>query len=309
LEDNIISTTNVVKSFGNNLALDGLSLQVPKAIVGFIGKNGSGKTTTIGILLGLLKPSKGKATFFGLDCWKESIKIRRRVGVMHEVNIHPRNFTGERFLEYIAHIYGCTQVKRQVKEMLEVVELSEAGDKPIKTYSAGMTRRLGLAQALIGDPEFVILDEPTANIDPLGRIRLLEKIKEIHKEQGTGFLISTHILSDLERVCNWLSIIDSGKIIDQGELKNLTKKHSAQTYQIEVSNPNALVKKLQELKIIEHVWIEKGKVHCKTKNTGLLQEKIPQIIASLKLRLRSFQPMNGTIEEIYKNTMGLNNDQ
>ena len=193
----IIKTTNLTKYFGKAIALNELNLCVPKGISGFIGKNGAGKTTTISILLGLLKPNLGEAIVFDMDCWRESYEIRRKLGVMHEVNAYPGNFSGKRFLEYVASIYGVSQIGQRVKESLEDVGLAEVKDKPIKTYSAGMFKRLGLAQALIGYPELVILDEPTANIDPSGRIELLEKIKEMHVEYGTSFLISTHILSDL----------------------------------------------------------------------------------------------------------------
>jgi ABC-2 type transport system ATP-binding protein len=300
----IISTSGLVKSFGNNIALNELELQVPKGISGFIGKNGAGKTTTISILLGLLKPNRGKATVFGMDCWHESFEIRRRVGVLHETNAFPGGFTGKRFLEHVARIYGTPQTEARVKESLKEVGLSGAEDKRIKTYSAGMTRRLGLAQALIGDPEFVILDEPTANIDPLGRTALLDRIKKLHTERGTSFLISTHILSELEKVCGWLSIIDSGKIVDQGPVKELAKKHSADIYKIEVSDPGLLLENVQQLKIVEKAWIDDGKVYCKVSHANEFYEELPKIAARLRLQLKGFQHTRGTIEEIYREIAG-----
>ncbi len=142
---------------------------------------------------------------------------------MHEVNAYPGGFSAKRLLEHVARIYGVTQPNQRISQLLTDVGLADAKDKPIKSYSAGMTRRLGLAQALLSDPEFAILDEPTANIDPLGRIALLNKIKEMNKDHGTSFLISTHILSDLERVCNWLSIVDAGHVVDQGAVADLPK--------------------------------------------------------------------------------------
>lgn len=286
------------------MALNELELQVPKGISGFIGKNGAGKPTTIGILLGLLKPNRGEATVFGMDCWRESFEVRRRVGVLHENNAFPGGFTGKRFLEHVARIYGIPQVEKRVKESLKEVGLSGAEDKRIKTYSAGMTRRLGVAQALIGDPEFVILDEPTANIDPLGRAALLDRIKELHRERGTSFLISTHILSDLEKVCEWLSVIDAGKIIDQGYVKDLAKKYSANIYRIEVSNPGLLLENVQQLKTVEKAWIDDGKVYCRVSHTNEFYEELPKIAARLGLRLKGFQHTRGTIEEIYKEIAG-----
>lgn len=300
----IVKTASVVKSFGSNFALNGLDLKVPKGIAGFIGRNGAGKTTAIGVLLGLLKPNGGEATVFGLDCWRDSYEIRRRLGVMHEVNAYPGSFTGTHFLTHVARIYGVGQVEQRVKDALRDVGLADVGEKKIKAYSAGMFRRLGLAQALIGDPELAVLDEPTANIDPLGRITLLDRIKELHKERGTSFLISTHILSDLEKVCNWLSIIDAGKIVDQGNIKELAEKYSANIYKIEVSTPGLFADKIQEIGGVEKVWIEDGKVYCKVKDSDAFYEEIPKVAAKSKLRLKSFQQILGTLEEIYKETAG-----
>jgi ABC-2 type transport system ATP-binding protein len=304
LSEFIVNTVGLVKCFGSNFALDGLDLKVPKGIAGFVGRNGAGKTTTIGVLLGLLKPNGGEAAVFGLDCWRDSYEIRRRLGVMHEVNAYPGSFTGTHFLKHVARIYGVTQVEQRVKDALRDVGLADAGEKKIRAYSAGMFRRLGLAQALISDPEFAILDEPTANIDPLGRITLLDRIKELHKERGTSFLISTHILSDLEKVCSWLSIIDAGKIVDQGNIQDLAEKYSANIYKIEVSNPGLFADEVQGMGGIEKVWIEDGKVYCKVKDPDAFYETIPKVVAKSKLRLKSFQQILGTLEEIYKKTAG-----
>ncbi|HDQ06076.1 MAG TPA: ABC transporter ATP-binding protein [Candidatus Bathyarchaeota archaeon] len=302
MRTSIIKTTGLVKSFGSNVALNGLDLKVPKGIAGFIGRNGAGKTTTIGVLLGLLKPNRGKATVFGMDCWRDSYEIKRRSGVMHEVNAYPGNFTGKRFLQHVARIYGVVQIEQRVKDALIDVGLADARDKKIKTYSAGMFRRLGLAQALIGDPELAILDEPTANIDPLGRITLLDKIKELHKERGTSFLISTHILSDLEKVCNWLSIIDTGKIVDQGNIKDLSEKYSANIYKIEVSNPELFAEKVEQLAVVENVWVEDGKIYCKVNDADAFYGDVPKLATDLKLQLKGFQHLLGTLEEIYTKT-------
>lgn len=300
----IINTDNLTKAFGKNTVLNELNLKVPRGISGFVGKNGAGKTTTIGVLLGLLKPNRGKATVFGLDCWYDSYKIRNKLGVMHETNAYPGSFTSKRFLEHVAQIYGIAQADERIKALLKDVRLWDAKEKPIKAYSAGMTRRLGLAQALIGNPKLAILDEPTANIDPSGRTTLLNMIKEMNKAHGTSFLISTHILSDLEKVCNWLSIIDAGKIVDQGNIKDLAEKYSANTYKIVVSNPQLLVEKLQAAENVEKIWIEGDTIYCQVKNQAAFYSEVPKIAASLKLQLKSFQHMLGKIEEIYAKTAG-----
>ena len=300
MEKAIIETTGLVKTFGKTVALDGLNLRIPSGISGFIGENGSGKTTTIGILLGLLKPNCGKASIFGLDCWHDSFEIRQRLGAMHEINSCPGNFTGKLFLHHVASIYGVIQPKQRVEEILNDVGLGSVKDKPVKTYSAGMIRRLGLAQALIGNPELAILDEPTANIDPLGRMALLERIRALHRDHGTNFLISTHILSDLEKICDWVSIISKGKLMEQGHIKDLASKYSASIYRIEVSDPEIFLEKIRQLGVVERAWIESRIVYCKVRDTKTFCESIPSLVANLNLKLSDFRPILSTIEEIYK---------
>ena len=196
----IVYTKDLFKLFGNVVALDGLNLEVPKGICGFIGPNGSGKTTTINILLGLVRPDSGEAYVFGLDCWRNSYEIKRRVGVLHENLGYPMSFSAQRFLEYVARIYNVDKPRERALEMLKLVGLYDARDRAIKGFSAGMLQRLGLAQALIGEPELVFLDEPTVNLDPSARLMFLEKVKEFHRDHGVNFLTSTHILPESEKV-------------------------------------------------------------------------------------------------------------
>jgi ABC-2 type transport system ATP-binding protein len=158
----IVEADGLNKRFGNVHALRGLNLRVGEGVTGLVGPNGAGKTTTIGILLGLLKPDRGKALVFGFDCWCDSFEVRSRVGVLHEKPVYPSSFTGRRYLEYVAEFYGRANPKEQATRLLRAVGFSEAADRKISTYSAGMVQRIGLAQALIGEPELVILDEPTA---------------------------------------------------------------------------------------------------------------------------------------------------
>ncbi|MDG6223800.1 MAG: ABC transporter ATP-binding protein [Candidatus Bathyarchaeota archaeon] len=295
----MINTKDLIKSFGDNIVLDELCLHVPKGISGFVGRNGAGKTTTIGILLGLLKPKSGAATIFGLDCWEKSFEIRKNLGVMHENNPYPGSFTSMHLLEHVGRFYGLTNPRQKAKETLHDVGLSGNENKPIKTFSAGMFRRLGLAQALIGEPKLIILDEPTANIDPSGRISLLNKIVELHKEKNISFFITTHMLSDLEKICDWLSIIDRGKIVDQGHVRDLAKKYSANLFKIEVSEPHRFLEKLKNIESVENPRIEGDFVYCKVKNPDEFYSKLPRLTSELNLQLKGFQRIIGTIEEIY----------
>lgn len=299
----LITTDDLTKFFGEIPALTGLNLKAPTGISGFIGANGAGKTTTINILLGLLKPTSGNAQVFGLDAWNQSYEIRQHLGVLHEKPAYIANFTGQKYLTHVAKLYDKTNPTQKARQLLKEVGISHAAEKKIKTYSAGMTQRLGLAQALIGDPELVILDEPTANLDPLGRIEFLEMIRRLHTERNVSFFISTHILPELEKVCEWISIINDGMIVDQGKLEDLAQKYSANVYRIEVSHPTLLVEQLNKTKLVEKAWIVEDTIYCKVSDMKAFYDTVPQLIAKLKLSLKTFQPLQNTLEEIFKATV------
>lgn len=296
----LIATKNLIKFFGKNAALRGLTLRVPKGVSGLIGPNGSGKTTMINILLGLLKPDSGEAHVFGSDCWSESYEIRCRVGVLRENPKYPGGFTGERYLELAARIHGIAQPRSKAIDILREVGLYEARSRLIKGYSAGMLQRLGLAQALIGDPELVILDEPTANLDPSGRISLLEKVMELHSDRSTNFFISSHILPELEKVCKWASIIKGGVIIVQGFMSDLAEKYPADTYKIEISDPKLFATKMEELSAVEKVWVDDNVVYCRVRIVSDFYREVPRLASEFGLSLRRLQPVHSVLEKVYR---------
>ena len=298
--ENIVTTKDLTKSFGKIEALKGLNLEAKKGISGFIGPNGAGKTTTINILLGLVKPDHGEAHVFGMDCWKQSFEIRKRVGVLHEKAEFPNYFTGLTYLEHIAHLYNVPTPKQTVQKALNDVGLTDAADRTIKTYSAGMTQRLGLAQALIGNPELAILDEPTANLDPLGRMEFLEKIQTLHKDKGTNFLISTHILPELEKICNWVSIVNEGTIADQGYIQDLITKYSTNTYIIKVSEPTQFIKKLGQTNSIENAWADGEVIYAKTKNYKQFNKDILELALQLNMSLYAIEPIHSKLNDLFK---------
>jgi ABC-2 type transport system ATP-binding protein len=294
-----IETHNLRKYFGTIQALNNLNLQDGGTISGFIGPNGAGKTTTLHILLGFIKPSQGNATVFGLDTWNQSLKIREKVGFLQEKPHYPTAFTGQRFLEHIAKFHNLSQPRQKANQILKEVDLASASEKQIKTYSAGMLQRLGLAQALVSEPELVILDEPTANLDPTGRLDLLEKIEQLQKDKSIKFFVSTHILSELEKVCNWVSIINYGTIVDQGYMQDLTAKYSACIYKITVTKPHNLLEALENQPYIEKAWQEENDVLAQVKDTEAFLQGISQITAQQKMKIKELRSMYSALEEIY----------
>jgi len=299
----VIVTEGLEKKFGAVRALRGLSLRVSDGIFGFIGINGAGKTTTIKILVGVLRPSRGNASVLGYDCAKESLRVRQKIGVLHENPSFPKNTSGLDYLTFVAQLYGSSQAeaKRQSRNTLEGVGLSSFEKRPIGDYSAGMRQRLGLAQALVGNPELVILDEPTANLDPIGRSEMLRKIRELRTDKGVSFLISSHILPELQSVCDHIGIIDDGVILEQGEVREVVEKHAGRVFKIVVSESKAFLDIIRGSKLVEEFNTAQGAIWIKTNEPQLFHDYVMKVIREKRFHLSLFQ--HGDLEIAFKNIM------
>ena len=204
----------LTKQYQNKIAVDRISLTLKKGVYGLLGANGAGKTTLMRMLCGILKPTGGTITLDGVDVSEE--KYRAVLGYLPQDFGYYPDFTGMDFLLYMAALKGLTKdrAKRKAKELLKLVALEDVAKKKIKTYSGGMKQRLGIAQALLNDPEILILDEPTAGIDPKERVRFRNLIGELGKDSIV--LLSTHIVSDIERVADEILMMKGGQLIFQG---------------------------------------------------------------------------------------------
>jgi len=302
MEGEIILTEHLSKRFGKIIAIRNLDIRVMKGITGLIGPNGSGKTTTINILIGLIKPSSGKAYVFSLDSWKESDKIRRRIGVLHEDQFLPGSFTILRYLQHIARLKRLREVRSEIKWVLSEFQLRDYMERRIASLSAGLRQRVALAQSVLGRPELVILDEPTSNLDPMARMSLLESIRRLNKEESINFLISSHILPELEKVCKDVIIMYNGTAVEQGPYNKLKEKYFQGVYKIISSNNMLLTKELRELKIVEKVDALDDSLLVKVKS-GCYNEFINslyEIIKSKNLKLLLFEPLHPNLEDIFK---------
>ena len=214
----------LTKQYENKIAVDRVSLQLTNGVYGLLGANGAGKTTFMRMLCGILKPTIGTVTFDGMDVSSE--EYRAELGYLPQDFGYYPDFNGMDFLLYMASLKGLTktEAKRKSKKLLELVSLSDVAKKKIATYSGGMKQRLGIAQALLNDPKIIILDEPTAGLDPKERVRFRNLIKELGTESIV--LLSTHIVSDIEHIADTVLMMKAGQIVFNGsadEIDDLEK--------------------------------------------------------------------------------------
>jgi ABC-2 type transport system ATP-binding protein len=230
----VIQTQGLSKHFGDVRALESLDLTVPEhSIVGFLGPNGAGKTTTIRLLLGLNRPTAGRGTIFGYDIVADSVEIRKRVGYLAQSPRFYDDMTAREILRFTAKFFykgPKSKIEGRIDDMLELVDLADKADRRIKGFSGGERQRLGIAQAQINQPDLLILDEPAAALDPMGRLAVL-RIMERLRQRATIFY-STHILDDVQRVSDRVVILNQGRLIRQGPIEELLLGEEGSVYRM-----------------------------------------------------------------------------
>lgn len=243
--DYIFKTNNLCKNYGSFAALKDVNMEIPKhSIYGFVGKNGAGKTTLIRLLCGLQTPSSGSYELMGIkNDSADILKARRKMGAVVESPAIYKDLTARDNLIQQCIMLGLADLKN-VDELLDIVGLSDTGKKKAKNFSLGMRQRLGLAIALCGNPEFIILDEPTNGLDPQGIIEIRELVIKLNKERGITFLISSHILDELARMATHYGFIDKGHIVRQMSNEAL-RKESHKAIKMTVNDTKLLAKAIE----------------------------------------------------------------
>ena len=237
--DDAVHAEGLVKSFGNVRALDGLDLVVPRGqVVGLLGPNGSGKTTTVRILATLLKATEGVAYVNGFDVSKQADEVRHSIGLTGQYAAVDEFLTGRENLKMFGDLYHLTPkyVKERSEELLSWFDLVDAADRPAKTYSGGMRRRLDLASSLIAKPSILFLDEPTTGLDPRSRLGLWGVIESLVAE-GTTVLLTTQYLEEADKLANDIVVIDHGKVIAHGTAESLKDQIGGDRLEVTVANP------------------------------------------------------------------------
>jgi ABC-2 type transport system ATP-binding protein len=238
----VIQTTALTKRYpGAVTALDALTVTVEPGITGLVGANGAGKSTLIKILLGLLPPTSGQARVLGGDCLRDAERIRTLTGYMPEHDCLPPDVTATEFVTHLGRMSGlpATAAKERAAESLRHVGLYEERYRQIGTYSTGMKQRVKLAQTLVGDPRLLLLDEPTVGLDPAGRNSMLELISRIGTEFGISIVVASHLLGEIERICDHLVAIDGGRLLRADTMTSMTQV--SQVLVIEVDEGSELL--------------------------------------------------------------------
>jgi ABC-2 type transport system ATP-binding protein len=231
----VLEVNQLTKKYGDKTALQEISFHVkPGSCFGLLGPNGAGKSTTMKIITGILEANSGTAQVLGMDSRKNADAIRRQVGyVPQEITLYDK-ISAYQNLVFFGEMYGVrgNTLKQKIKEVLELVGLTERAQDPIRTFSGGMKRRINIAAALLHNPKLVILDEPTVGIDPQSRNHIFEMIRAL-KSQGVTLVYSTHYMEEVEALCDDIAIIDHGKVVVQGSLQHLLDQYAENAIYIE----------------------------------------------------------------------------
>ncbi|MEC7403339.1 MAG: ABC transporter ATP-binding protein, partial [Actinomycetota bacterium] len=237
----VISAAGLTMQFGSQRALDSLDLEVPKGVTGLVGANGAGKTTLMSIALGLRPATSGTITVLGLDPAKDAARLRSVVGYGPERNVLPEDMPASDFVKHLAEVRGMpkSEARGRASDALWLVGLGEERFRALGTMSTGQRQRVKLAQAIAADPSLVLLDEPTDGLDPVQRDEMLALIRQISADYGIDVLLSSHLLEEVERICDNIVALDAGRLVAQGPLASLVGDTTTITAEL-VEHPGAV---------------------------------------------------------------------
>jgi len=307
--DFIIDTRGLGKAYDEVKVLKSLDLKVPKnSIFGFLGPNGAGKTTTIKLLLGLTRPTSGSGSIFGQDIVTDSIGIRKRVGYLAQDPRFYEHMTARETLRFKANFYysgPAAEIEKRITETLELVGLSDKADRSIKGFSGGERQRLGIAQAQINYPDLLILDEPAAALDPMGRRDVLEVMERLQKY--TTIFYSTHILDDVQRVSDSVAILNHGELVAQASIEDLLAGSQGTIYSLDIEGNAEQAK----ARIAEQAWvsgIEVATAHGQTTwqvtvtdDEAAKAQLLRLMLADEQVMITGFGRKTYNLEEIFMN--------
>jgi len=300
----LIVAENLAKSYGKVVAVDRLNLSLDEgSVTALIGPNGAGKTTTIKMILGLLKPDKGSVKVFGEDPW-DNTAIRSKIGVVYEKAFFPAHQKTLEYLQRVCRIFGVPESRAM--EVLDQVDLQDASDREIRALSAGMLQKFAIAHALLHKPKLIVADEMTANLDPQARSELLNLVLQLHRDEKVTFLLSSHILPELSRVCDSVAIINRGKVWAFGKLSELYDKYAVGIIRVSTDSPEEVAVEIRKLKYVKDLRVDIRGVSVRVVDgkEDKLYEDIPKLAKNVKAKILGIETGSASLEELYRLAVG-----
>ncbi len=289
-------------------AVSKIDLRVEPGIHGFLGPNGAGKTTTYNMLVGAISITEGEAKIRELKAG--SVAAKQLIGFLPQDPVFYEDMTGEGYLIYMGQLGGlqAKEARRKAQELLDYFDLFDAREREIGKYSGGMKQKIGIAAALIHEPKVLILDEPTANLDPLGRVDVIQKIKELSDK--VSVFVSSHILSEIEQMCEDVTMINHGKIVVSDSIKKIKKSFVSNLYILDTDMNEKFLEILKNKDFISKARIEEidGKIHIIPKDPAKLQKIIPEMLIENKATLLSFHQPELSLQDIFMEIMSKKED-
>ena len=289
---------NITKTYGSVTALDHLSVSVPMGAIGLLGPNGSGKTTMIRSLLGLISVDEGSGEVLGMDFRTHQLEIRRAVGFAPEDECLFPRVEGVEFVAYAGELVGMSakDAMQRAHEVLDYVGLGEARYRKVESYSTGMKQRLKLASAIVHDPRLLILDEPTNGMDPAGRDEVLELARDLAHNKQMNLLFSSHLLPDVEAVCDHVVVLGGGKLLTQGSIRQLKEVHQL-SFEVRLKADG--VRFANRLAALGCTAQSKDDLLLVQLPQGASPQMLWEVAAEQKEQIRHLRPQRGTLEEVF----------
>lgn len=296
---------DISKWFGSVVAVNDVSLYVYPGITGLLGPNGAGKTTLLHMIAGLSKPSEGEVKLLG-ESPHGNYRLNQHIGVMTEHESVYGFYTGREFVEFSGKLYGVNPLGPAVERAIETVNLTDARDRPIDTYSRGMKQRMRLAATLVHDPKVLLLDEPLSGTDPRQRLEFQELIRQLAGE-GKTILISSHILEEVEVLAERILLMVSGKLAASGDFHRIRARLDERPYRIRIlaSDPRDLASALVLMDAVDSVTVDgEGALIILTSNVHIVQQAVPRLAKEKGIRLFRFEPLDDSLESVFSYIVG-----
>ncbi len=307
----IINVTNLTKAFGSFLAVDNISFDIREGeIFGLLGPNGAGKSTTIRMLSTLTRPTKGTATIGGFDIVKNDNEVRKLIGIVSEKMIMYNRLTARENLWFFGNLFGMKRedLNKRINELLELVKLTKWEKAQVGTFSTGMKQKMNIIRALLNMPKVLFLDEPTLGLDPQSTVEIRDFIRELNREHDTTVLITTHMMSEADLLCDRIGIMDHAKIVaidTSSNLKNAISGSNTSILTLEISNLTpSLLDTVRNLECVETVSQENSshlKIHAHGQNAF---DNVIDAIRSMKGNVVSMQNIQPTLEDVFLHITG-----